>query len=158
MAFDSPSFEEGVKMTAVFKSSIYFWLAARGSNLDAGPWPCGTPVLHVMQGRRRSLPDSEPFAHLRYDKSHYCSRFVAARSLQVKLDLARSLGKLDLSDCNLDALPEEVTELTELEELSLSGNRLTEVRPLPPRARKCIIIQTHAISSSSCSCQSRSVA
>lgn len=49
-------------------------------------------------------------------------------ALSVRLDLARSLGRLDLSDSGLEELPEEVLELTSLEELSLSGNRLEEVR------------------------------
>lgn len=44
--------------------------------------------------------------------------------IAVKLGLARSLGKLDLSDMGLESLPAEVFELDELEELSLAGNRL----------------------------------
>lgn len=45
------------------------------------------------------------------------------RELQVKLGLAASLGKLDMSDCRLPVLPEGVCELQQLEELSLSGER-----------------------------------
>ncbi|EFJ52246.1 hypothetical protein VOLCADRAFT_116284, partial [Volvox carteri f. nagariensis] len=52
---------------------------------------------------------------------------LTAGELRVKLSLAASSGRLDLTDCRLRQLPEEVLQLTELEELQLSGNCLTEL-------------------------------
>lgn len=63
-------------------------------------------------------------------RGHTISRAAAAesdigvlseRELQVKLAIASSMGKLDLSDCRLPLLPEGLFELSDLEELSLSG-------------------------------------
>lgn len=44
--------------------------------------------------------------------------------VMVKLSVAASSGKLDLSDCNLMEVPPEVCNLKGLEELSLAGNHL----------------------------------
>jgi hypothetical protein len=45
--------------------------------------------------------------------------------IRVKIGIAEGSGKLDLSDCDLEAVPDEVFELTDLVELSLAGNNLT---------------------------------
>jgi hypothetical protein len=47
--------------------------------------------------------------------------------IKVRLSLASSLGRLDLSDARLKELPSELWELDGLEELSLAGNRLEEL-------------------------------
>jgi Leucine-rich repeat (LRR) protein len=47
--------------------------------------------------------------------------------IKVKINMASSLGKLDLSDCDLDVVPLEVFELTNLTELSLAGNNLLHI-------------------------------
>ncbi len=44
--------------------------------------------------------------------------------IKIKLGLAESTGKLDLSECEIEEIPEEVFNLTHLEELSLAGNNL----------------------------------
>ncbi|GFR49026.1 hypothetical protein Agub_g11048 [Astrephomene gubernaculifera] len=52
------------------------------------------------------------------------SNVISAAQLRVKLSLAASSGRLDLTECGLLEVPEEVLQLTELEELQLSGNLL----------------------------------
>ncbi|KAG2426244.1 hypothetical protein HXX76_013002 [Chlamydomonas incerta] len=52
---------------------------------------------------------------------------LSAAELRVKLSLATGSGRLDLTDARLSELPAEVAELTELEELQLSGNCLTRL-------------------------------
>ena len=48
--------------------------------------------------------------------------------LVVKLGVASMTGKLDLTDCRLPLLPPEVFDLgSDLEELCLAGNMLTEL-------------------------------
>jgi len=47
--------------------------------------------------------------------------------IKIKLGLAESTGKLDLSECEVEEVPEEVFNLIHLEELSLAGNNLTEI-------------------------------
>jgi len=54
---------------------------------------------------------------------------ISDASIRVKLMLAESSGKLDLSECNLDTIPEQVFDLMDLEELSLAGNTLTFLPP-----------------------------
>lgn len=54
-------------------------------------------------------------------------------SIKVKISLAESSGKLDLSECELLEVPSQVFELEELEELSLAGNML---QSLPPEIGK----------------------
>ncbi|GIL92310.1 hypothetical protein Vretimale_19518 [Volvox reticuliferus] len=56
-----------------------------------------------------------------------CGGTLTGAELRVKLALAASSGRLDLTDCRLERLPNEVLQLTELEELQLSGNCLTEL-------------------------------
>lgn len=48
-------------------------------------------------------------------------------SIRVKIMLAESSGRLDLSECGLQAVPAAVFELEGLEELSLAGNQLEQV-------------------------------
>ncbi|KAG2486470.1 hypothetical protein HYH03_014917 [Edaphochlamys debaryana] len=50
---------------------------------------------------------------------------LTAPQLRVKLSLAAGSGRLDLTECGLREVPREVLELTELEELQLSGNQLS---------------------------------
>ena len=45
---------------------------------------------------------------------------IVDRTLMVKLSLAQSSGKLDLSECELDSVPEEVFALAGLE-VSITG-------------------------------------
>jgi Leucine-rich repeat (LRR) protein len=45
--------------------------------------------------------------------------------IKVKIGIAAGSGKLDLSDCDLEVVPDEVFELTDLVELSLAGNNLS---------------------------------
>ena len=45
--------------------------------------------------------------------------------IRVKIGIAANSGKLDLSDCDLEVVPDEVFELTDLVELSIAGNNLT---------------------------------
>ncbi|GIL65590.1 hypothetical protein Vafri_19329 [Volvox africanus] len=52
---------------------------------------------------------------------------LTGAELRVKLALAASSGRLDLTDCRLEQLPTEVLQLTELEELQLSGNCLMDL-------------------------------
>ncbi|KAG2424858.1 hypothetical protein HYH02_015121 [Chlamydomonas schloesseri] len=52
---------------------------------------------------------------------------LSAAEMRVKLSLAAGSGRLDLTDARLSELPAEVAELTELEELQLSGNCLTQL-------------------------------
>jgi len=52
---------------------------------------------------------------------------MAARMLMVKISLAATTNRLDLTDCRLTELPAEVCDLTELEDLSLAGNCLSEL-------------------------------
>eukprot|EP00198_Chlamydomonas_reinhardtii_P001847 XP_001691183.1 predicted protein [Chlamydomonas reinhardtii] len=52
---------------------------------------------------------------------------LSAAELRVKLSLAAGSGRLDLTDARLTELPAEVAELTELQELQLSGNCLTRL-------------------------------
>ena len=52
---------------------------------------------------------------------------IPDQRLSVKLGLAASTGKLDLTDFRLETLPDELFELTELEDLSLAGNCLTHL-------------------------------
>lgn len=54
---------------------------------------------------------------------------AAAMNMQVmvKLSVAASSGKLDLSDCGLTEVPPEVCNLKSLEELSLAGNQLRQL-------------------------------
>ncbi|GLC33409.1 hypothetical protein PLESTB_000072400 [Pleodorina starrii] len=52
---------------------------------------------------------------------------LTAAELRVKLMLAQGSGRLDLTDCRLQRLPPEVLQLTDLEELQLSGNCLTQL-------------------------------
>lgn len=47
--------------------------------------------------------------------------------IKIKLGLAESTGKLDLSECEIEEVPEEVFDLVHLEELSLAGNNLAEL-------------------------------
>jgi hypothetical protein len=49
------------------------------------------------------------------------------RQLTIKLSIAQSTDRLDLSGCNLAEVPSAVFELTNLLELSLSGNQLQEL-------------------------------
>lgn len=51
-------------------------------------------------------------------------------SIRVKLMLAESSLRLDLSECDLTEVPPEVFDLPDLEELSLAGNRLHELPPM----------------------------
>jgi len=48
----------------------------------------------------------------------------SASEIEVRLELAASTGKLDLSDCGLSAVPAGVLRLADLEDLSLAGNDL----------------------------------
>jgi hypothetical protein len=50
-------------------------------------------------------------------------------SFRVKLMLAASSGRLDLSECQLSRVPPQVFEIESLEELSLAGNQLTALPP-----------------------------
>jgi Leucine-rich repeat (LRR) protein len=50
---------------------------------------------------------------------------IADASIRVKLMLAASTGRLDLSECGLTEIPQQVFELSELEELSLAGNKIS---------------------------------
>lgn len=45
--------------------------------------------------------------------------------VRVRIGLAASTGRLDLSECDLTEVPLAACELTDLQELSLAGNRLT---------------------------------
>ena len=49
--------------------------------------------------------------------------------IAVRLDLAASTGRLDLSDCGLTEVPPAVLALRGLEDLSLAGNALTALPP-----------------------------
>ena len=60
--------------------------------------------------------------------SRRCATARALRAdIKVKIGIAEGSGKLDLSDCDLEVVPDEVFELTELVELSLAGNNLTSL-------------------------------
>ncbi|KAK9818883.1 hypothetical protein WJX74_007529 [Apatococcus lobatus] len=52
---------------------------------------------------------------------------ASAVQLRVKIGMAASSGKLDLSECGLQRIPDSVWDLTGLEELSLHGNPLEEL-------------------------------
>lgn len=52
---------------------------------------------------------------------------ITEYSLRMKLDLAKSLDRLDLSDCGLEEIPKGVFELEDLKDLSLSGNFISEI-------------------------------
>ncbi|KAK9918296.1 hypothetical protein WJX75_002936 [Coccomyxa subellipsoidea] len=52
---------------------------------------------------------------------------IVDRTLMVKFSLAQTSNQLDLSECGLTSIPEELFALTNLEELSLAGNDLREV-------------------------------
>lgn len=52
---------------------------------------------------------------------------LADRTIEIKLMLAESSGRLDLSELGLDSVPPEVFDLTGLEEVSLAGNQLFEL-------------------------------
>lgn len=49
------------------------------------------------------------------------------RQMFVKLSIAASTGRLDLSDCRLRDLPPGLWEISDLQELSLAGNHITEL-------------------------------
>ncbi|GMH43494.1 hypothetical protein BSKO_11416 [Bryopsis sp. KO-2023] len=49
------------------------------------------------------------------------------KSLSIKIGLAKSLDRLDLSNCGLTKIPEEVFELEDLRDLSLTGNSITHL-------------------------------
>lgn len=51
------------------------------------------------------------------------------RELTIKLSIAQSTDRVDLSNCELSQLPPELFELTNLLELSLAGNQLTQLPP-----------------------------
>jgi len=56
-------------------------------------------------------------------------RRLSASEIAVRYDLARSTGRLDLSDCGLTEVPAEVLKIAGLADLSLAGNALTSVPP-----------------------------
>ncbi|KAK9830263.1 hypothetical protein WJX72_010668 [[Myrmecia] bisecta] len=58
----------------------------------------------------------------------------------VKLSLAKSTGKLDLSDCQLDDVPKEVFEL-DLEELTLAGNNIKKLPDAISRLKNLRLLQ-----------------
>ena len=64
------------------------------------------------KNKTRATADVDPPAPLRAD-------------IRVKIGIAAGSGKLDLSDCDLDFVPNEVFEIEDLIELSLAGNNLT---------------------------------
>eukprot|EP00889_Picochlorum_renovo_P003466 jgi/Picre1/30496/NNA_005860.t1 len=60
------------------------------------------------------------------------NRYICAQSslradIRVKLNLAQDNGKLDLSECELESIPEEVFDIECLTELSLAGNNLSSI-------------------------------
>ena len=85
-----------------------------------------------------SLPSAISTPRLNH-RSYYISAQVSATSaipdasLEVKFGLAQSTGRLDLSECNLASIPQEVFEISGLEDLSLAGN---EINFLPPEIGK----------------------
>ncbi|KAL6779913.1 hypothetical protein ACKKBG_A14280 [Auxenochlorella protothecoides x Auxenochlorella symbiontica] len=52
---------------------------------------------------------------------------ITPKQLALKLGVAASTGKLDLSGCGLRHVPPEVFDITDLEELSLAGNGIEEL-------------------------------
>lgn len=55
---------------------------------------------------------------------------IVDQSVLVKIMLAPSSGKLDLSECNLTSLPTQIIDIAaDLEDLSLAGNALTSLPP-----------------------------
>lgn len=48
-------------------------------------------------------------------------------AIRMKLNLAKSLDRLDLSNCDLEEIPMEVFELENLRDLSLAGNRISSI-------------------------------
>eukprot|EP00879_Flechtneria_rotunda_P024362 GHRR01025821.1.p1 GENE.GHRR01025821.1~~GHRR01025821.1.p1 ORF type:complete len:164 (+),score=24.51 GHRR01025821.1:440-931(+) len=52
---------------------------------------------------------------------------LTERELTIKLSIAQSTDRLDLSYCELKKLPEGLFNLTNVVELSLAGNQLTEL-------------------------------
>lgn len=94
--------------------------AARRPHL---PTPPHTSGLHTSPTPRRRA--SVSCASLTIDGTPASA--IPDQRLSVKLGLAASTGKLDLTDFRLEALPDELFELTELEDLSLAGNCLTHL-------------------------------
>ena len=64
---------------------------------------------------------------------YICARSSLRADIRVKLNLAQDNGKLDLSECELESIPEEAFEVECLTELSLAGNNLS---CLPPEIGK----------------------
>lgn len=59
--------------------------------------------------------------------SHGGTDVVLRADIKVKLNLAEGTGRLDLSDCELEEVPLQVFDLSNLTELSLAGNNLSHI-------------------------------
>ena len=91
-------------------------------------------MLRYHTHRRSRMGEREPFlggdVQMRpWVLAMTCARDpLSADAVQLRIALAQSTDKLDLSDCGLEVVPPEVCKLTNLVELSLSGN---EMKRLP---------------------------
>ncbi|CAD7697524.1 unnamed protein product [Ostreobium quekettii] len=52
---------------------------------------------------------------------------VTAKQARIKVSIAKSTGRLDLSECGLTSVPPEVFDVSDLRDLSLAGNRIWEL-------------------------------
>lgn len=78
--------------------------------------------LQTKHGSVQKSRISKPCSQARSVRVHDA---LSPSQLKVKLMMAASSDKLDLSDCELTEVPEEVFNLSNLRELSLAGNQLT---------------------------------
>ncbi|GBF94601.1 hypothetical protein Rsub_06716 [Raphidocelis subcapitata] len=97
---------------------------------QTAPAPLQRPAAAAAQrdcARRRSRCRPRPAPATTAAAAAAAEPLVTERELQIKISVAASTGRLDLSDLRLAALPEALWELADLEELSLSGNELPEL-------------------------------
>lgn len=86
---------------------------------------CLRPEAHAfLQSQRNGHHQT---SHTFRVHSHGENDVVLRADIRVKLNLAEGTGRLDLSDCDLEAVPMEVFALSNLKELTLAGNNLSHV-------------------------------
>eukprot|EP00899_Mesostigma_viride_P008935 jgi/Mesvir1/18042/Mv09359-RA.2 len=84
-------------------------------------------ILRKFKGQRR-IPSTYGRPNLRtVIASAQRSGALDQRAIDLRLDMASHTGRVDLSDCGLEAIPARLFEVTDLQDLSLAGNRIREL-------------------------------